>query len=138
MSRKRFFLLVLSFVALCLLFVGCSCLRTTIEVPVYVHDTTYVAKIQHDSTYIDRWHTVYQKGDTIFVTNEVTKIKIVTKTDTAYKYIEKPVVVSKMETVEVEKPLSWWRKTEIYGFWALLALFVLGILWKFRKVIFKI
>ena len=24
----------------------------------------------HDSTYIDRWHTQYEKGDTVFVTNE--------------------------------------------------------------------
>ena len=117
---------------------GCKSWHKVVEVPVYIHDTAYTVKELHDSTYIDRWHTVYQKGDTIFVTNEVTKIVTKIKVDTAYKYIERPVVVSKTETIEVQKPLSWWRKTEIYGFWALLALFVLGILWKFRKVIFKI
>ena len=80
------------------------------QVPVYVHDTSYQTKEVHDSTYIDRWHTIIQKGDTIFVTDEVTKIKYVTKTDTAYKVVEKPVVVSKTETVEVERPLRWWQK----------------------------
>ena len=90
---------------------GCKSWHKVVEVPVYIHDTAYTVKELHDSTYIDSWHTVYQKGDTIFVTNEVTKTKIVTKTDTAYKYVEKPVVVSKMETVEVEKPLRWWQKS---------------------------
>ena len=91
-------------------FCGCKSWHKVVEVPVYVHDTTYKTKEVHDSTYVDRWHTIIQKGDTIFVTDEVTKIKYVTKTDTAYKVVEKPVIVSKTETVEVEKPLTWWQK----------------------------
>ena len=71
---------------------GCKAVKQTVEVPVYVHDTTYVAKEVHDSTFIDRWHTEYQKGDTIFITNEVTKTVTKILTDTAYKYIEKPVI----------------------------------------------
>lgn len=98
-----------------LLLVGCKGLKTTVEVPVYIHDTSYIAKEVHDSTFIDRWHTIYQKGDTIFITNEVTKIVTKIKTDTAYKYIEKPVTISKTETVEVKKPLTWWKKTLLYS-----------------------
>lgn len=82
--------------------------------PVYIHDTTQTVREVHDSTYIDRWHTEYQKGDTIYITDEVTKIVTKIKIDTAYKYVEKPVVVSKTETVEVKKPLSWWQKTFIW------------------------
>lgn len=89
---------------------GCKSLKQTVEVPVFVHDTAYLAKEVHDSTYIDRWHTEYQKGDTIFVTDEVTKIVTKIVRDTAYKYVEKPVTISKTETVEVEKPLTWWQK----------------------------
>lgn len=91
---------------------GCKNWRTiTVEKPVYIHDTTQMVKEVHDSTYIDRWHTEYQKGDTIFVTDEVTKIVTKIKIDTAYKYVEKPVTISKTETVEVKKPLTWLQKT---------------------------
>ena len=99
---------------LLLTLVGCKTVKVIEQVPVYVHDTAYQTKEVHDSTYIDRWHTIIQKGDTIFVTDEVTKIKYVTKTDTAYKVVEKPVIVSKTETVEVEKPLRWWQKMFMY------------------------
>ena len=102
-------------IAAALLLVGCKGLKTTVEVPVYIHDTSYIAKEVHDSTFVDRWHTIYQKGDTIFITNEVTKIVTKIKTDTAYKYIEKPVTISKTETVEVKKPLTWWQKTLLYS-----------------------
>ena len=96
---------------LLLTMVGCKSLKQTVEVPVYVHDTAYLAKEVHDSTYIDRWHAEYQKGDTIYITDEVTKTVTKIKIDTAYKYVEKPVTISKTETVEVKKPLTWWQKT---------------------------
>ena len=137
MSRRKSLERFCSVVALCLFLTGCKTVKQTVEVPVYVHDTTYVAKEVHDSTFIDRWHTEYQKGDTIFITNEVTKIVTKIKTDTAYKYIEKPVVVSKTETVEVKKPLSWWQKTFVWiGVLCLIGI-VLWLVWKLRKLIFK-
>ena len=137
MSRRKSLERFCSVVALCLFLTGCKTVKQTVEVPVYVHDTTYVAKEVHDSTFINRWHTEYQKGDTIFITNEVTKIVTKIKTDTAYKYIEKPVVVSKTETVEVKKPLSWWQKTFVWiGVLCLIGI-VLWMVWKFRKLIFK-
>ena len=137
MSRRKSLGRFCSVVALCLMLAGCKTVKETVEVPVYVHDTTYVAKEVHDSTFIDRWHTEYQKGDTIFITNEVTKIVTKLKTDTAYKYIEKPVVVSKTETVEVKKPLSWWQKTFVWiGVLCLIGI-VLWLVWKFKKLIFK-
>ena len=137
MSRRKSLERFCSVVALCLFLTGCKTVKQTVEVPVYVHDTTYVAKEVHDSTFIDRWHTEYQKGDTIFITNEVTKIVTKIKTDTAYKYIEKPVVVSKTETVEVKKPLSWWQKTFVWiGVLCLIGI-VLWLVWKSKKLIFK-
>lgn len=107
--RKFFkFLLILSILAN---FSSCKSLTKTVEVPVYIHDTTQTVRVQHDSTFIDRWHTVEVKGDTVYVTNEVTKIVTKMKTDTSYRYIERPVVVSKKETVEVEKKFRWWQKS---------------------------
>lgn len=137
MSRRESLGRFCSVVALCLMLSGCKAVKQTVEVPVYVHDTTYVAKEVHDSTFIDRWHTEYQKGDTFFITNEVTKTVTKILTDTAYKYIEKPVVVSKTETVEVKKPLSWWQKTFVWiGVLCLMGI-VMWLVWKFRKLIFK-
>ena len=93
-----------------ILFTGCKTVKIIEQVPVEVHDTTLSVKEVHDSTYIDRWHTEYQKGDTIYITDEVTKIVTKIVRDTAYKYVEKPVTISKTETVEVKKPLRWWQK----------------------------
>lgn len=90
---------------------GCRSVKTiTVEVPVPVHDTMYKVRELHDSTYVDRWHTVYQKGDTVYDTKTVTKTVTITKTDTAYKVVERPITVTQTETVEVEKPLRWWQK----------------------------
>jgi hypothetical protein len=120
-------------VALCLLLSGCKSWQKVVEVPVYVHDTSYIAKEVHDSTYIDRWHTVYQKGDTVFVTETEIKYRERVMVDTAYKYVEKPVEVTVTETVEVEKPLSWWQKTFIgLGVMSLLALIGI-VVWKTKK-----
>jgi hypothetical protein len=113
-----------------LLLTGCKSMRETIEVPVYVHDTVYQKMVQYDSIYIDHFREVTKKNDTIYITDEVTKTKIVTKTDTAYRYIERPVTISKTETVEVKKPLPWWQKTLMYaGGVLLLALLGALIVW---------
>ena len=99
---------------LLLTLVGCKTVKVIEQVPVYVHDTAYQTKEVHDSTYIDRWHTIIQKGDTVYDTKTITITKTLTRTDTAYKVVEKPVIVSKTETVEVEKPLRWWQKMFMY------------------------
>ena len=52
-------------------------------------------------------------------------------TDTLYKEAE-----IRAETVEVEKPLSWWQKFRIGAFWWLLGAVVVLLLWTFRKLIF--
>lgn len=119
---------------LCAFLSSCKVLKKTVEIPVYIHDTTYTAKEVHDSTYIDRWHTVEVKGDTIFVTNEMTKSKIVTKIDTAYRYIEKPVVTTVTKTVEVAKPLSWWQKALMWSGVAALVVLLAVLLAKFWQL----
>ena len=123
---RRTFLLLFA----CAMLTGCSCLRQTVEVPVYIHDTTYTAKEVHDSTYVDRWHTVEVKGDTVYVRDSHMSVTYRTITDTAYKYIEKPVTVTVEQIKEVAKPLSWWQRTLMYMGVAALALLVLWVVWK--------
>lgn len=107
---------------------SCRTVRIIEQVPVEVHDKVYQKMVQHDSIYIDHFREVTKKGDTIFVTNEVTKTKIVTKIDTAYKYIEKPVTITEEKIVEVEKPLPWWQKTLMYAGGVLLLVLLLALL----------
>lgn len=107
---------------------SCRTVRIIEQVPVEVHDKVYQKMAQHDSIYIDHFREVTKKGDTTFVTNEVTKTKIVTKIDTAYKYIEKPVTITEEKIVEVEKPLPWWQKTLMYAGGVLLLVLLLALL----------
>lgn len=107
-TRKffKFFLILTTLESL----VGCRTVRVVEQIPVHVHDTLRLTQTLRDSIFIDRWHTVHTQGDTIYVTDQVTKTVTKIITDTAYRYIERPVTVSKTETVEVEKPLRLWQK----------------------------
>lgn len=46
-----------------------------------------------------------------------------------YKYKDK------VQTVEVERELTWWQKTQIYGFWLLAVLITARLIWKYRSKI---
>lgn len=119
MKHREILIMAVAAVAMC----SCRTVRVVEQVPVEVHDTAYITKTMHDSTYIDRWHTIYQQADTVYIRDSISVIKYSLITDTAYRYIERPVTVSKMETVEVEKPLRWWQKGLIYiGILSLLAI----------------
>lgn len=110
--------------ALALLTISCRTVRIVEQVPVYIHDTTQSVKMQRDSIYIDHWHTEYQKGDTMYVADSHIYVTYLTRTDTAYKVVEKPVEVVKEQIKEVEKPLSKLHKCVFFGgLCALLAVF---------------
>ena len=128
---RRTFLLLFA----CAMLTGCSCLRQTVEVPVYIHDTTNTVREIHDSTFIDRWHTIQTKGDTVYWHDSIVMYRYVLRGDTVCKYVEVPVETTITKTVEVQKQLSWWERTQRGGFWVLLAVFSLWLLWKFCKVI---
>lgn len=98
------------FAAVCLLLVGCRSADRLTEVPVYVHDTAYLVKVERDSTFVDRWHTEYVNGDTVRVRDSVVVVRWLVRTDTAYKVIERPIEVVRTDTIEIEKPLRWWQK----------------------------
>ncbi|MBO4382218.1 MAG: hypothetical protein IKV77_05125 [Alistipes sp.] len=94
--------------------VGCRTVKVIEQFPVEIHDTTYLNKEIHDSTFIDRWHTEYVKGDTVYVKNNQITVKLRTVTDTTYKFVEKPVTVTVEQIKEVKKPLAWWQKGLMY------------------------
>lgn len=98
----------------CLVLAAASC-RTikTVEVPVPIHDTTYLTKTVKDSVFVEHSTTYYVKGDTAYLTKTVTKFVERLKTDTLRLYVEKPIEIVKTETKTVEKPLNWPQKTLI-------------------------
>lgn len=134
MKTGKFFKFFLIFTILESL-VGCRTVRVVEQVPVLVHDTLRLSQTLHDSIYIDHFREVTQKNDTIYVTDSIAVIKYSLKTDTAYRYIERPVTVAKTTTVEVEKPLRWWQKTLMYtGFAAFVILLAAAaIWWEYRR-----
>lgn len=99
---------------ICLVFAAASC-RTikTVEVPVPIHDTTYLTKTVKDSVFVEHSTTYHVKGDTVYLTKTVTKFVERLKTDTLRLYVEKPIEIVKTETKTVEKPLNWLHKTLI-------------------------
>ena len=117
--RKAYLLVVL------LVLTGCRGTKEIVrEVPVYIRDTVRQTQVQRDSIYVDRWHTQYQKGDTVYITDEVTKTVTKIVRDTTREVVETPVEVTMTETKEVEKPLSKLHKCVFFsGVCALFAIF---------------
>ena len=119
--------------ALLLSLVSCKATRHTVEVPVYIHDTTQTVSLLHDSTYVDRWHTIETRGDTVFVTRTETLYRYRTRTDTALLYREVPV----LQKVEVyrEKELTRWQRFRLGAFWWLTgaAALSLAVWWRRRN-----
>lgn len=115
-------------VALICLTVSATSCRSVNEIikEVPVHDTTYITKTHRDSTYIDRWHTEYIKGDTVWKKDSVLVIRWRDRNDTVRLYVEKPVEVKKI--VNVEKKLNFFQKTLMWcGVGFILVLIGFGI-----------
>ena len=94
----------------------------------YVHDTTVVER--HDSVY----HTVFQKGDTVYDTKYVERTRwrdrIVVKGDTCWK---DSVVTEYKETVKevVKYPKSYWY---LLGFSILVIIFAFVKLFRWLQI----
>jgi hypothetical protein len=128
---KRLLPIVLLASAICS---SCRTVRVVEQVPVHVHDTLRLTQTLRDSIYIDHFREVTKKADTIYITDSIAVIKYSLITDTAYRYIERPVPVVRTEQVEVEKPLAWWQKGLMWaGLSAIIFLLLEVVLWLLRR-----
>lgn len=59
------------------------------------------------------------------------EVPVQAKDSIVYRYKYK----DKVQTVEVERELTWWQKTQMYGFWVALAVIVVGVIVSQRKKI---
>lgn len=108
----------------------------TVEIPVEVEKIVTKDTASHLENTYAKSDAVVSEG---FLHHSLESIPQIIKvpvevhvTDTLYKEAE-----IHTETVEVEKPLSWWQKFRIGAFWWLVGAVVLLLLWTFRKLIFK-
>lgn len=129
-TSSNFNLVTAIVLGLILLLALTGCSRKTVAPivePVYIHDTTETVRMVHDSTYIDRWHTQWLSGDTVFIHDSIDRWHSVIKNDTAWMYREVPVL--QKVPVEVEKKLNWWQKFRMRAGDVLLIAAILGLLY---------
>ena len=125
-------------VALGILLALSSCSPRVVEHIRYQRDTTYIVKRDSVRFYDRDSIFIREKGDTIYQYVEKWRWRDRVRVDTIYRARVDSVAVEHTKIVEVEKPLSWWRKWQIGAFWWLCGAVVLLLLWTFRKFIFKI
>lgn len=136
-----------------MMFVGCSP-KVIVQKEVV---TEYRDRIVHDTTQVEIPYEVekvvtkdtasylentYAKSDAIVsggllshsLESKPQIIKVPVEVHVADTIVKKAEI--RTETVEVEKPLSWWQKFRIDAFWWLLGAVILCLLWIFRKLIF--
>lgn len=137
--ERRLFTAALSVIVLLILSIlvfGCS--PKVVEHIVHQRDTTYIEKVQIDSVFRRDSVLVREKGDTIYIYKEKVLEKYKFVRDTIVRVKVDSVAVETVKEVQVEKPLSPWKRLEIGAFWWLLGAVVLLLLWTFRKTIFKL
>lgn len=80
---------------------------------------------RYDSVFVDRWHTIWKQGDTIYIHDSIDRWRTRHDSIYAYKYINTTDTIT--VTVEVEKQgAAFWKGSGI-AFWILLGVLVLGI-----------
>ena len=100
---------------------------------VVIHDTVFSARLQYDSTFHDRYHSVIAIDSIVYVRDSVVLYKyklkhdsvFIHKTDTAF--VEHRVV----KRVEVPRRRSWMDYTS----YSALAIIVVLLAWKIKKTL---
>lgn len=121
-----------------LLLMLCSCSPRIVERVEYRHDTTYVSRV--DSLWVLEKDSVFvrEKGDTVYKYVERIRYRDRVKVDTVLRVSIDSVAVERTKEVQVEKPISAWKRAKLGAFWYLLAGVVVLLAWTFRKTLLKL
>lgn len=119
---------------ICLLLAIPGCKTPTISLPTSSHSRDSVRiEYKHDSIWNDRWHTIYTKGDTVYIHDSVSVDRWHTKRDT----IAKTRTDTIYQQIPIEKKGSAFLRNSGIALWILIAMFVvsviIGIIIKFAK-----
>lgn len=133
-SEVKIYSAVVAFIALLIvIYAIAGCSPRIIENTVIQHDTTKV--VQLDSVWQYQRDSIFvkEKGDTVFQYVERIRYRDRWRVDTCIVTKVDSVAVERIKEVNVEKPLSWWQRVKLGGFWPVLLL-ALGLgIWTFRK-----
>ena len=126
-----FFLLI--FLLLLLAMVGCKQQQLPILPTNTAQRDSVRIEIQHDSVYIDRWHSIYTKGDTVYIHDSIFRDRWKYKHDSIYFASTDTIY----QQVVVEKQGSQFLRNSGIALWVLLGSLLLavivGIVLKFAK-----
>lgn len=120
--------------AICLVWIMCSCRTQYIPVETVHHDSLYFSKYVHDSIYVQDSVYIKEKGDTVFVDKYHTVFRHVSLNDTVY--------IERNDTIRIpypiERKLSWWEQITYKfntGYFYVVSLFIIYLLirWLVRK-----
>lgn len=132
----KVFLWLLFAITLCIVLLamtGCKCPCSVVSSGgTHDHDSTKIEYL-HDSITVDRWHTILQKGDTIFIHDSIYYYKWSNKHDSIYVNNTDTIY----RTVTVEAPINGFWKGSGIALWVMIGAIVLGaiigIIIKFAK-----
>lgn len=108
---------------------GCS-RKTVAPIVVPVHDTLYRNSVQYDTAFVDRWHSVTQKGDTVRLHDSVVVYRAQFIHDTTHNVQTLTVEVPIVKTEYVEKALPWYRRCFMWLGRLMVLSFVAWLLYK--------
>ena len=118
---------------LLLAFAGCKQQQLPILPTNYAQRDSVRIEIQHDSVYIDRCHSIYTKGDTVYIHDSIFRDRWKYKHDSIYFASTDTIY----QQVVVEKTGSQFLRNSGIALWVLLGLLLLavivGIVLKFAK-----
>ena len=128
MSRNnnilQYLFILILFGCMILAMVGCRTIQPTVGTHNSSKDSIRT-EYRYDSIYIDRWHTIWTKNDTVYIHDSIYRNRI--KHDSIYidKYVNTTDTI--YQTVEVEPDgAAFWKGSGI-AFWILLGIMVIGI-----------
>ena len=134
-AHAVFYLIVVYAIVLVL---ATSCSPRIVEHIRYQRDTTYIVKRDSVRFYDRDSIFIREKGDTIYQYVEKWRWRDRVRVDTIYRTRVDSVAVERVKEVQVIKPLSWWERLKMRGFWWLFAGFLALLLWTFRKPLLKL
>jgi len=104
---------IITLLLVCAALSGCHTAR---QAPVAVehatHDTLYINRLQYDSIYIDRWHTIENRVDTVVVSEREVQYKYRLLRDTIrLSECDTIPIVYEVEVAKREPYIPWYAKT---------------------------
>ena len=123
---KRYFVLYAIGFLLLMLFAAVGCKTKPLPSIAHNHNEDSIrTEYRIDSIYVDRYHTIWKQGDTIYIHDSIDRWRTRHDSIYAYKYINTTDTI--YQKVEVEKDgAAFWKGSGI-AFWILIGIIVLGI-----------